>query len=167
MHTIATSARSARSARSAAGVLAALAVAAALAGCTIVERDRHDGRGRHHHGADDGRGHGPDGRGMDGRGKGPDGKGPDGRGQGPDGRGPGGRGQGPDGKGMDGRDQRGAGGARPLDMRAVCAAYGQGGGKQSAKDRAMLERDLKNMSPEMRERHMEIVRRNCAPGSKQ
>jgi hypothetical protein len=48
-----------------------------------------------------------------------------------------------------------------MDMRAMCAAHGRMRDGTAGPHGAMMERHMKEMSPEMRERHMEMMRRHC------
>lgn len=52
-------------------------------------------------------------------------------------------------------------GSRQMDMQAMCGAYGRMRDAPPGQHEPMLEQHMKDMSPEMRERHMEMLRQHC------
>jgi hypothetical protein len=77
----------------------------------------------------------------------------------PKGTGRGGSSGGADGQmGMMGR----AGADGQMDMKSMCDMHNKMmGSKTSAERSAMMDDHMKNMSPEMRQRHMEMIERQC------
>lgn len=119
------------SVRNAAVLMAAVALATTLPGCATQGGAGPDARGAHRHGAPAGTA-GPDGaRMMGGHGAGKD------------------------------AGAHGAAGGQPMDMQGMCAPHGPGSGAQAAEHRAMMEQHMKDMSPEMRQRHMDMMRQHC------
>lgn len=56
----------------------------------------------------------------------------------------------------------GPGGIQHMDKDAMCAMYRSMQNAPTEQDRqAMMERDMQGMSPEMRQRHMEMMRQQC------
>lgn len=55
----------------------------------------------------------------------------------------------------------GPSGSRQTDMRAMCADHDQKSTTPAGQHGAMAGQPMQNMSPEMRERHMEMMRQHC------
>ncbi|MGX4640375.1 hypothetical protein [Massilia sp. SYSU DXS3249] len=63
---------------------------------------------------------------------------------------------------MGGAKPAGCGGMRPMDKEAMCAMHRDMRGAPDEQARhAMMERHMQGMSPEMRQRHMEMMRQHC------
>jgi hypothetical protein len=63
---------------------------------------------------------------------------------------------------MGGNMAAGPGGMRPMDKDAMCTMYRNMQNAPTDEQRhEMMERNMQNMSPEMRQRHMEMMQKQC------